>query len=94
MIPRPTDYLLKEDGHVIHRLDLLCPDDEAAKVRAKQLLDATTLNYGSVLATSRRSSEQLRASRCEAHNPGAPQLWLTVPKGGWVARANQYFRDR
>ena len=27
-------YLFKEDGHVIHRLDLLCPDDEAAKVRA------------------------------------------------------------
>jgi hypothetical protein len=23
-------YLLKEDGHAIHRLDLLCPDDEAA----------------------------------------------------------------
>lgn len=32
-------YLLKEDGHVIHRLDLICPDDEAAKVRAKQLVD-------------------------------------------------------
>jgi hypothetical protein len=32
-------YLLKEDGHVIHRLDLVCPDDEAAKVRAKQLVD-------------------------------------------------------
>jgi len=32
-------YLLKEDGHVIHRLDLLCPDDKAAKVRAKQLVD-------------------------------------------------------
>jgi hypothetical protein len=39
MIPRPTGFLLKEDGHVIHRLDLLCPDDEAAKVRAKQLVD-------------------------------------------------------
>ena len=32
-------YLLKEDGHVIHRLDLVCPDDEAAKVLAKQLVD-------------------------------------------------------
>jgi hypothetical protein len=32
-------YLLKEDGHVIHRHDLVCPDDEAAKVRAKQLVD-------------------------------------------------------
>jgi hypothetical protein len=32
-------YLLKEDGHVIHRLDLACPDDEAAKVHAEQLVD-------------------------------------------------------
>jgi hypothetical protein len=32
-------YLLKEDGHIIHRLDLLCPDDETAKVRAEQLVD-------------------------------------------------------
>jgi len=33
-------YLLKEDGHVIHRHDLVCPDDEAAKVLAKQLVDS------------------------------------------------------
>jgi hypothetical protein len=32
-------YLLKEDGHVIHRHYLVCPDDEAAKVRAKKLVD-------------------------------------------------------
>ena len=32
-------YLLKEDGHITQRFDLVCPDDEAAKVRAKQLVD-------------------------------------------------------
>ena len=32
-------YFLKEDGHIEQRLDLVCLDDEAAKVRAKQLVD-------------------------------------------------------
>jgi hypothetical protein len=32
-------YVLEGDGHVMQRLDLVCPDDEAAKVRTKQLVD-------------------------------------------------------
>ena len=32
-------YLLRPDGHVHSRVDLLCDHDEAAKERAKQLMD-------------------------------------------------------
>lgn len=32
-------YLLKPDGHVWQRFDLVCDDDDDAKVRAKQLVD-------------------------------------------------------
>ena len=32
-------YFLKEDGHIVQRFDLVCLDDEAAKVHAKQLVD-------------------------------------------------------
>jgi hypothetical protein len=32
-------YLLDPDGHIQMRVDLLCQDDEAAKERAKQLVD-------------------------------------------------------
>jgi len=27
-------YLIGRDGHIIHRVDILCDDDEAAKERA------------------------------------------------------------
>jgi hypothetical protein len=32
-------YLLKPDGHVLRRIDLVCDDDDAAKARAEQLVD-------------------------------------------------------
>ena len=32
-------YLLKSDGHILRRFDLVCDDDDDAKVRAKQLVD-------------------------------------------------------
>ena len=32
-------YLLKPDGHVLRRIDLVCDDDHAAKAHAKQLVD-------------------------------------------------------
>ena len=32
-------YFLDETGHVANRLDLECPDDQAAKERAKYLLN-------------------------------------------------------
>lgn len=30
---------LQEDGHIVKRFDLVCLDDEAAKGRARQLVD-------------------------------------------------------
>ena len=32
-------YLIGPDGHIIQRTDMICTDDEAAKERAKQLVD-------------------------------------------------------
>ena len=32
-------YLIGRDGKVIHRVDMLCDDDEAAKARAQLLID-------------------------------------------------------
>jgi hypothetical protein len=32
-------YMIGRDGHIERRIDLNCPDDEAAKERAKQLVD-------------------------------------------------------
>jgi hypothetical protein len=32
-------YLMGPDGHIVERIDLLCADDDAAKERAKQLVD-------------------------------------------------------
>jgi hypothetical protein len=32
-------YVLRDDGHVIHRVDLFCDDVERAKERAKALVD-------------------------------------------------------
>jgi hypothetical protein len=37
--PEYRAYLIGWDGHIIHRVDLVCPDDEAAKGRAKRLVD-------------------------------------------------------
>jgi hypothetical protein len=32
-------YILNADGRIWRRFDLVCEDDEAAKVRARQLVD-------------------------------------------------------
>jgi hypothetical protein len=32
-------YLIGQNGHIVHRVDMLCDDDEAAKVRAQLLID-------------------------------------------------------
>jgi len=32
-------YVIGEDGHIKQRIDLICADDDAAKERAKLLLD-------------------------------------------------------
>lgn len=32
-------YVLDRDGHITHRIDLICEGEEAAKGRAKQLVD-------------------------------------------------------
>ena len=32
-------YLIGPDGHIVSRIELLCDDDEAAKNRARQLVD-------------------------------------------------------
>jgi hypothetical protein len=36
-------YLIGRNGHIVHRVDLLCDDDEAAKVRAQLLVDIHTV---------------------------------------------------
>lgn len=32
-------YIIGPDGHISSRVDLICPDDDAAKERAKALVD-------------------------------------------------------
>jgi hypothetical protein len=32
-------YVIGPDGHILERIDLVCADDDAAKERAKQLVD-------------------------------------------------------
>ncbi|MDE5453609.1 hypothetical protein GWE18_12170 [Bradyrhizobium sp. CSA112] len=32
-------YMIRRDGHIIHRVDIECDDDEAAKERAKLLVN-------------------------------------------------------
>lgn len=32
-------YIVGPDGHFLQRVDLVCPDDEAAKEHAKNLVD-------------------------------------------------------
>ena len=36
-------YLIGRDGHIVHRVDILCVDDEAAKERARLLVDSHTV---------------------------------------------------
>jgi len=36
-------YLIGRDGHIVHRVDILCVDDEAAKERALLLVDGHTV---------------------------------------------------
>jgi hypothetical protein len=36
-------YLIGRDGHILHRVEMLCDDDEAAKERALLLVDGHTI---------------------------------------------------
>jgi hypothetical protein len=36
-------YLIGRDGHIMYRVDIRCPDDEAAKEHAVLLLDGHTI---------------------------------------------------
>jgi hypothetical protein len=36
-------YLIGRDGHIVHRVDMLCADDDAAKERALLLVDGYTV---------------------------------------------------
>jgi hypothetical protein len=36
-------YLIGRDGYIVHRVDILCDDDEAAKERALLLVDGHTV---------------------------------------------------
>jgi hypothetical protein len=36
-------YLIGRDEHIMHRVDILCVDDEAAKERALLLVDSHTV---------------------------------------------------
>jgi hypothetical protein len=36
-------YLIGRDGHIMHRVEILCDDDEAAKERALLLVDGHTV---------------------------------------------------
>ena len=46
-------YLIDRDGHIVHRVDMLCDDDEAATVRAQLLVDIHTVElwHGARLVT-------------------------------------------
>jgi hypothetical protein len=33
-------YVIREDGHIEQRIDLVCADDDAAKERAKSLVNS------------------------------------------------------
>ena len=41
-------YLIGRDGHIVHRVDILCVDDEAAKERAQLLVDSHTVELWQV----------------------------------------------
>jgi hypothetical protein len=38
-MPKYRAYFIGKDGHIENRIDLVCADDDAAKKRAKLLLD-------------------------------------------------------
>jgi hypothetical protein len=36
-------YLIGRDGHIVHRVDMLCADDDSSKERAQLLVDIHTV---------------------------------------------------
>ena len=42
-------YLIVDDGHFMRAVDIFCDEDEVAKERAKQLVDATMWSFGSLI---------------------------------------------
>jgi hypothetical protein len=45
-MPEYKVYVLRDDGHVISRVDLFCDGVEQAKEWAKALVDGSPLNFG------------------------------------------------
>jgi hypothetical protein len=53
-------YILAPDDHVINAVDLFCPNDEAAKEKAKQLVnghDVELWQLGRKIETFKRTQE-------------------------------------
>jgi hypothetical protein len=53
-------YILTPDDHIIKGVDLFCPDDEAAKEKAKQLVnghDVELWQLGRKVETFKRTQE-------------------------------------
>jgi hypothetical protein len=53
-------YLIGLDGHITERIDLLCPDDEAAKERARLLVnghDVELWQFGRRVETFKHTHE-------------------------------------
>jgi hypothetical protein len=59
-------YLMRPDGHILSRVDLVCEDDEAAKVRAQQLVDGHDVELWQLGRKKRRSPATSRAAYAAA----------------------------
>ena len=54
-------YVIGPDGHIVHRVDLMVEDDEAAKERAKLLVDGRAVElWDRGLARSFTSASGIR----------------------------------
>ena len=65
-------YIIGPDGHIQERIELLCADDNAAKERAKALVDGHDVSYGSLIGgslSSKQSSTRKATRLCHAASP-------------------------
>ena len=56
-------YVIGSDGHILDRIDLVCADDDAAKERAKQLVDGRDVELwqlGRMIAQFKRCARGVR----------------------------------
>jgi hypothetical protein len=56
-------YMIRWDGHIIYRVDIECDDDEAAKERAKLLMDGHDVELWDGSRNSRRRTARRRTRR-------------------------------